>query len=118
VQRSQQLAAMFLLGAFLVGGTLGFTVDRMMSERLRDADSKTTMLDAFAAELELTPTQRASVDSIFSTRNRVYDSLMAPIRPQLRAARDVARREIAARLTEPQRRKFDAYLARSRMQHD
>jgi branched-subunit amino acid ABC-type transport system permease component len=109
---------MFLLGAFLVGGTLGFTVDRVVNERLRDADSKTSMLDAFAAELELSATQRAAVDSIFRTRNRVYDSLMAPIRPQLRAARDSARREIAARLTEPQRRKFDEYIARSRMQHD
>ena len=109
--RSQQLAAMFLLGAFLVGGTLGFTVDRVVSER-QHAAGKESPIDAFAAELDLSPTQRAAVDSILTARNRVMDSLMAPVRPQLHAVRDSARQRIAARLTEPQRRKFDAYIER------
>jgi hypothetical protein len=103
---------MFLLGAFLVGGSLGFTVDRMVSYRGDPRGS--SVIDAFAEELSLTPAQRAAVDSILTERNRVMDSILAPVRPQLHAVRDSARREIAARLTESQRRRFDAFLKRTK----
>lgn len=112
MQRSQQLAAMFLLGAFLVGGTLGFTVDRVVGDRMRGAGDSHSFLDEFSDELQLSPAQRAAVDSILDERHRIDDSLMTPIRPQLDAARQNARRQIAARLDAPQRQKFEAYLAR------
>jgi hypothetical protein len=118
VQRSQQLAATFLLGAFLVGGTLGFTVDRMVGDRLLEQDASAhAVVDAFAAELDLSSAQRAAVDSILAERNRVMDSLIAPVRPQIRAARDSARQRIALRLTAPQRRKFATYLERMRKEY-
>ena len=107
---------MFLLGAFLVGGTLGFTVDRVVSEGLHPTSHPTSLVDAFAEELDLTPSQRTAVDSIITTRNRVLDSLIAPVRPQLHAVRDSARRAIASRLTNEQRAKFDAYLERTKNQ--
>jgi hypothetical protein len=114
VQRSQQLAAMFLLGAFLVGGTLGFTVDRVVSERLREPERPASLVDAFAEELELSPGQRAAVDSILTARDHVLDSIIAPVRPRLYAVRDSARLAIATRLTDQQRAKFDAYIQRTR----
>jgi hypothetical protein len=105
---------MFLLGAFLVGGTLGFTVDRVVSNRLRETDHPTSLVEAFAEELSLSPSQRAAVDSILTARNHVMDSLMAPVRPKLHAVRDSARHAIASRLTNEQRAKFDAYLERTK----
>ena len=115
--RSQQLAAMFLLGAFVVGGTLGFTVDRMVSDRLRAGAPQTSVVDAFAEELNLSAPQRAAVDSILTARNRVMDSIMAPLKPRLHAVRDSARQAIALRLTDAQRAKFDAYIERTKS-HD
>ncbi len=114
MQRPQQLAAAFLVGAFLVGGTVGYAADRMMlagrSTAKVDHDGAST--DAFAEELELSTTQRAAVDSILAGRNRVMDSLVAPVRPQLRAARDDARRQIATLLNTVQQEKFAGYVAR------
>jgi hypothetical protein len=69
-------------------------------------------LDAFAADLALTPAQRAAVDTILDERQRVMDSLVAPVRPQLDATRATARRQIRARLTEAQQARFDAYVVR------
>jgi hypothetical protein len=115
VHRSQQLAVMFLLGAFLVGGTLGFTVDRVVGNRLlaRTAETHGT-LDAFSEELSLSPSQRAAVDSILDERHRIIDSLIAPVRPRMEVARETARRQIAARLDDAQRLKFESYLERKR----
>jgi Spy/CpxP family protein refolding chaperone len=105
---------MFLLGAFLVGGTLGFTVDRTWGDRwLGRASDARTMVDVFAEQLDLTPTQRAAVDSILDERNRIMDSITAPVRPRLQAAREEARRKIATRLNPEQRRKFEEYKART-----
>ena len=106
---------MFLLGAFLVGGTLGFTVDRVMGDRLlARSPAKHATLDGFASELSLSPDQRAALDSILDERHRIIDSLIAPVRPQIEAAKESARRQMAQRLDEAQRRKFEAYLARTR----
>lgn len=112
MQRSQQLAAMFLLGAFVVGGSLGFTVDRVMTTRAAQAAPvPKPFLDEFAEKLSLTPAQRSAVDSILDERHRIVDSLMAPIRPGLDSARQSARRQIAARLDAAQKVKFQQYLA-------
>ena len=108
---------MFLLGAFLVGGTLGFTVDRVVSDRLRDSAPQMSLVDAFAEEISLSPSQRAAVDSILTARNRVMDSIMGPVRPKLHAVRDSARHAIATRLTDDQRAKFDAYLERTKSKY-
>lgn len=114
MQRSKQLAAMFLLGAFLVGGTFGFTVDRVVGDRLLKREGDGSSLDAFAAEIGLSAAQRAAVDSILDERHRIIDSIMAPVRPQISAARESARRQIRMRLTPEQEPRFDAYVARTR----
>jgi len=114
VQRPQQLAMMFLLGAFLVGGTLGFAADRVVGDRWGTAGRST--LDAFAEELSLSAAQRASVDSILDERHRIIDSIITPVRPSIEAARESARRQIAQRLTPDQQTKYAAYLERMRQE--
>lgn len=102
---------MFLLGAFLVGGTLGFTVDRMWG-----ANGNRSTLDAFTEELSLSDAQRAAVDSILDERHRLIDSITAPLRPRIEGAREAARQQIKQRLTPPQRAKYESYLERMRQE--
>jgi hypothetical protein len=108
---------MFLLGAFLVGGTLGFTVDRMVGRHLVAATGRDATLDAFSSEIGLTAAQRAAVDSILDERHRIIDSIMTPVRPSIRAARDSARHQIARRLSPDQQVKFEQYIERTTKQH-
>ena len=115
---SKQLALAFLLGAFLVGGSLGFTVNRVMGDRQMERSNRVVMLDRFSEELDLTPAQRLAVDSIMAARSRTYDSIVAPVRPQLDSVRDRARGLIAARLTPEQRRRFDAYIERTQRERE
>ncbi|MGZ8377311.1 MAG: hypothetical protein ACXWZS_12880 [Gemmatirosa sp.] len=110
MERSKILAAAFLAGAFTLGATVGFGFDRSIA-RAETRPAVATYED-FAAELALTPSQKAAVDSILDVQHRAIDALLAPVRPQMQAVRDTARREIAARLTPEQREKYDRFLAR------
>jgi hypothetical protein len=114
MQRSKHLAMMFLFGAVLVGGALGFTADRYM---LRDGAcsrdpraSKAVLYD----QLELTVAQRASWDAILDERHRQYDELLKPIRPQLDSVRASARAQFRALLTPEQLDRFEAILRERR----
>jgi Spy/CpxP family protein refolding chaperone len=109
--RAQRLAAAVVAGALVAGAALGVAADRVWLGRQRV--EPLGRLDAFAADLALTPAQRAAVDTILDERQRVMDSLVAPVRPQLDAARAAARRQIRARLTGSQQARFDEYVART-----
>jgi hypothetical protein len=125
VARPQQLAALFLVTAFLLGGAVGWTAGRVVVPRAEAApavaravavarDGEAGKLDEFAAELGLSVAQRAAVDSILDERRRVMDSLLTPLRPRLDAARDDARAQIRRRLSAEQQERFTAYLARQK----
>ena len=105
---------MFLLGALLVGGAMGFATDRMLvRDRLlpRWGDDKRAVRAQLADELGLSAAQRAAVDSILDRRNDAMDSLMQPIRPQLDSLRGAARGEIRRRLTSDQQVQWDRIIA-------
>jgi hypothetical protein len=111
MQRSKNLAMMFLLGAVLVGGALGFTADRVW---MRDAAcndpraSRALLYD----RLELNETQRAAWDSILDDRHRQFETLFKPIRPQMDSIRTRSRAQLRALLTSPeQRARYDAIIA-------
>ena len=111
MERTKLLAAAFLAGAFTLGATVGYGFDRTIApDETRPAP--TWGYDDFAAELQLSPDQKAAVDSILDDRRKVMDSLLAPVRPRMQAARDEAQRAIAARLSPEQRARYDRYLAR------
>jgi len=112
MRSSKQLALMFLLGAVLVGGVMGFTVDRIMvRDKLcpRWGDPR-AMRARLADDLTLSDAQRAAVDTILDWRQERYDALMKPIKPQMDLARDSARAEIRRRLDARQQAKWDAIL--------
>ncbi|MDQ6925045.1 MAG: hypothetical protein M3154_02250, partial [Candidatus Eremiobacteraeota bacterium] len=108
--RSRLLAAAVVVAAVLAGGALGVAADRRILAQHPVAASRG--LDAFAAELGLSPAQRSAVDSIMDVRRRAIDALVAPVRPQLDAIRDAGRRDIRRRLTPAQQARYDAYMAR------
>jgi Spy/CpxP family protein refolding chaperone len=106
MQRSKQQALMFLLGAVLVGGVLGFSAERVLgrSHNERSWAQRTALYD----DLALTPDQRSAVDSLMDDRNRRVDSLLGPVKGQIDSIRASARAQFYKILTAEQRAKFEA----------
>jgi len=110
MQRSKNLAMMFLLGAVLVGGALGFTADRVWMRDARCADPRASK-ELLYDRLELGAAQRAAFDSILDERHRQFDSLFKPIRPQMDSIRERSRAQMRALLTtQEQRERFEVII--------
>jgi len=105
MQRSKQQALMFLLGAVLVGGVLGFSAERVMLHVDKDRSwaARTAMYD----DLGLSSSQRASMDSVIDEKNRRVDSLLKPVKPQIDSVRANARAQFYRIFTPDQRTKFE-----------
>jgi len=122
MEKSKGYAMMFLLGAFLAGGALGLTADRVMDTKHgRELRSPRANRQRMAEELKLTPQQQASVDSLIEQRHRQIVTLYKPIRPQLdslavqsRVVSDSTHEQIKRLLTPEQARKFDEMRAEAR----
>jgi Spy/CpxP family protein refolding chaperone len=110
--RSRQTASMFLLGALLTGGVLGFSANRVFADG-RDkpwTDSPKTMRNRLANRLDLTPAQRERVDSILDDRHRQMTEVLKPVRPRMDSIRLNARSQIRRILTPAQDVEFEAVL--------
>lgn len=107
--RTKGRAVAFYLGAVLVGVVLGVVGERVtLRERLaREWRDPRSMRERISTELGLDVDQRARFDTILDTRNRRYDSLMAPVRPVLDSVGTAARQEIQAMLTPEQRARYE-----------
>lgn len=110
--RPKAQALLFLLGAVLIGGVLGFTADRAFANGLRGRPNPRVMRERLHADLGLTAGQATLVDSILDARNARMREITAPLRPALDAVRDSARAAIRARLTPEQQQRWDAMLER------
>ncbi len=108
MQRSKSLALMFLLGAVLVGGVLGFTADRVFAggDACPRRDRQAAR-ERFAAELGLSAEQRAMVDTLLDAKHKQMAEVMAPIRPRLDSISVTTRDQIARILTPEQRPRFE-----------
>ena len=104
MERPKQQALAFLLGAVLVGGVVGFSADRVFR---RDDTSIAAKRKALYDDLELKPTQRAAMDSLFDARNCKYDAIFRPIQPALDTLKLETRGRINAILTTEQRARLD-----------
>lgn len=101
---------MFLLGALLAGGVLGFTADRVMHGRHdRPADIR-ALRASFAKRLDLTTAQRVVVDSVLDDRNRQMMELLKPQRPAMDSIRARARAQIRRILTPAQLVEYEAVI--------
>jgi Spy/CpxP family protein refolding chaperone len=86
MQRSKQQALMFLLGAVLVGGVLGFSADRMLrQERFAAAFGPRTK---FYDELGVSEAQRAKLDSIAFAQDCAIKAALKPQKSVVDSIRD------------------------------
>jgi hypothetical protein len=119
--RPKFLALVFLLGAFLTGGAVGYAADRAVSggerEYTRKYDQR-SMRAELARELRLNDAQREAVDSILDWRRDRERELMVPIRSELDKVRDSARVLIMQRLDDTQRADFLRLIERTRKPAD
>ena len=109
--RPKSVALALLAGAFLVGGLLGFTADRLVvKNQVCDQRGQRTRL---AENLSLTSRQRAAVDSVLDLRNMRMNEVTEPLRPQLDSLMGQAREDIRAILTPAQRIKYEEQIRES-----
>ena len=99
---------MFLLGAFLTGGAVGFVADRAvnMSRPPRRQYDERSMRDSLARDLHLSDAQRRTVDSVYDWRHARTKELMDSVRPSFDATRDSARAMLMKVLDPSQQAEF------------
>jgi Spy/CpxP family protein refolding chaperone len=109
MQRSKQQALMFLLGALLVGAILGFSATRVFGD-----DGPTAGRQAMYDDLQLTPGQRAAMDSLLDQRHCQISRTLATVEPKLDSIRASARAQMDRLLTPEQRTRLEARRAKWR----
>lgn len=107
MQRSKQQALMFLLGAVLVGGVLGFSADRVFSDKRKDWGPRMHMYE----DLGLSEAQRCVMDSLLDARSTQIRAVMNPVQPQLDSIRSAAHQQVLAILSPEQRVKLETRAA-------
>jgi hypothetical protein len=105
MQRSKQQALMFLLGAALVGGALGFSADRYMVHEkvVSQFGPRARFYDAIG----LTETQRATLDSLAFQQECAMKTVLAPHDSALKAIRTRFRAQRDSVFTKQQMAKLD-----------
>src|SRR3954466_4867272 len=121
MERSKGYALMFLLGAFVAGGALGFTADRVMDAKHGHERGSRAYRQRMAEDLKLSPQQQASIDSLIEQKHRQILALYKPVKPQLDSiailARDVSdstHAQIKKLLDPDQQKKLDRLRATAR----
>jgi len=75
---------MFLLGAFIAGGAMGFTADRVISrDQASHRGGGRHSMSRMASELDLSPDQRVQFDSIMTNRRRQMHEQFKPFQAQM-----------------------------------
>ena len=104
MQPSKNLAMMFVLGAVLVGGVLGFSADRFIVNNGRERESEREKL---ARVLVLTEAQQQTLDSLLDARSRELHALIEPIEPAIDSVTANTRAQIRAMLSTEQQVVWD-----------
>lgn len=110
MQRTKQQAMMFLLGALLVGAVLGFSAERVLRQD-RSGDGSWFRREGMYDDLQLTPGQRARIDSVLDQRNCQMRALMDKVKPQADSIREAGQAQMLRIMTPEQRERFDARRA-------
>jgi hypothetical protein len=115
MRKSKSMAVGFRLGTLLCGGALGFSLDRVLTRPACDANTDRQAVRAYmASKLQLTPLQRAQVDSLLDIRHRELSRIVAPVRPQLDSVREATRVQIKRLLDPAQQQRFQDWVDESK----
>ncbi len=115
MRKSKSLALGFLLGTLVAGGALGFSLDRVLTHPACDANTDRQAVRGYmASKLQLSPLQRAQVDSLLDIRHRELSKIVAPVRPQLDSVREATRVQIKRLLDPAQQRRFQDWVDESK----
>lgn len=109
MQGSKNLAIMFLLGALLVGGALGFAADRYAVKDRLCAPKRTEgeLRQAFYNDLDLSVEQRTKWDALLDERHRAMSAARATIRPRQDSIMENYRLRTTELLTPEQRARLE-----------
>jgi Spy/CpxP family protein refolding chaperone len=116
MKSSKQQALYFLLGALLVGAILGFSADRILANR--PPETTAARRQAMYDDLQLSATQRASMDSLLDQRHCQISRTLATVEPKLDSIRAGARAQMDRLLTPDQRTRLEARRAKWRKDRD
>lgn len=111
--RPKSLAMMFILGAFLTGGAVGFAAERAVSKPVVMLNDDQSVRAELARELQLTAAQKLVVDSAWEWRRARNREIMAVVRPALDSVRDSARVRMMAVFDEQQKEAFRRLIERN-----
>lgn len=104
---------MFILGAFLTGGAVGFAAERAVAKPAAVPNDEKSVREELARELKLTPEQRLVVDSAWDWRRARSREIMTAVRPALDSVRDSARVRMMSVFTEEQKELFRQIIERN-----
>jgi hypothetical protein len=99
MQRSKQQALMFLLGAVLVGGVLGFSADRVISKKPPRVSARVQMYD----DIGIAEANRARLDSVLDETNCKTGEIMRSVRPAMDSVRAEGIKTFLSMLTPAQK---------------
>ncbi len=123
LQRSQSLALVFLVGAFLIGTGVGVAAHKAYISRPRCVfvGEIPTLGESMSKDYNLSAAQIARLDTLGEDQSRLYDSLYKPYEPLLDSIRDRAKARsdslqeaVRQTLTPDQRTRYDRELAESK----
>src|SRR5215470_14588458 len=112
MQRSKQQALMFLLGAVLVGGALGFSADRYLGHERFAASygPRARFYDAIG----LSEQQRNTLDSLTFLEDCAMRAVLKPQKPELDSIRAAFKAQMRTVFTPEQLRKYDDRAAENK----
>ena len=112
--RTKQQALMFLLGAVLVGGVLGFSANRIMSKKPERVSARVQMYD----DIGITPAQRVTMDSVLDETNCKTGDIMRSMRPAMDSIRATGFKTLLEMMTPEQRVAYSAREKRFKARMD
>lgn len=111
--RPKSLAMMFMLGAFLTGGAVGFAAERAVTKPVVLLNDEKSVREELARELRLSEEQKVVMDSAWDWRRARNREIMAVVRPALDSVRDSARVRMMTGLSEEQKETFRKLIERN-----
>jgi hypothetical protein len=116
MQRSKQQALMFLLGAVLVGGVLGFSADRVLGSTKPGArvPARIQMYN----DIGIAEDRRAQLDSVLDETNCKTGEIMRSVRPAMDSVRAEGLRTFVSMLTPEQKVAYELREQRMKARFD